>query len=159
MDRYSKQALTQGVNDVQVLAEADDSSSSRASPGWRSGCFPQVLGKRREICFSWEEFLGGGVRGKEAIGDWLRRFHKAALKIEEHEIVVGGFPWDTTVCIRITDHSTDSGGRIVYENRAVLFGKVRWGKIVFYEVYKDTEKVKALDEYLEKLEVRAIGST
>src|SRR6516225_10699651 len=70
----------------------------------------------------------GEFRGKEASGAWLRRFHKAGLKIEAHEIVVGGFPWDTTVCIRITDHATDSGGRIVDENRAVLFGKVRWGK-------------------------------
>lgn len=53
-----------------------------------------------------------------------------------------------TVCIRITDQATDSAGKVFYENRAVLFGKVRWGKIVFYEVYEDTEKVAALDEYL-----------
>ena len=26
--------------------------------------------------------------------------------------------------------------------------KVLWGKIVFYEIYEDTEKVKAIDEYL-----------
>ena len=33
-------------------------------------------------------------------------------------------------------------------NRAVLFGKVRWGKIVFYEVYEDTQKVVELDKHL-----------
>jgi len=37
---------------------------------------------------------------------------------------------------------------VIYENRAVLFGKIRWGKITFYEVYEDTEKVAALDAYL-----------
>ena len=33
-------------------------------------------------------------------------------------------------------------------NRAVLFGKIRWGKITFYEVYEDTERVAALDGHL-----------
>ena len=37
---------------------------------------------------------------------------------------------------------------MIYENRAVLFGRIRWGKITFYEVYEDTEKVAALDAYL-----------
>ncbi|HEV2491325.1 MAG TPA: nuclear transport factor 2 family protein [Candidatus Acidoferrales bacterium] len=90
----------------------------------------------------------GQFRGKEAVGTWLRRFHRAGLKIEPHEIAASGFPWNMTVCIRITDQATDSRGHVFYENRAVLFGKVRWGKIVFYEVYEDTEKVKAFDEYL-----------
>jgi ketosteroid isomerase-like protein len=90
----------------------------------------------------------GESRGKEALAAWLRRFHGAGLKIEPHEIVVGGPPWNMTACIRITDQATDSAGKVVYESRAVLFGKVRWGKIVFYEIYEDTEKVAALDEYL-----------
>jgi len=74
----------------------------------------------------------------------LRRFHDAGLKVQPHEIVVGGPPWNTTVCIRITDRATDAGGDVIYENRAVLFGKIPWGKITFYEVYEDTEKVAAL---------------
>src|SRR5215469_7666957 len=90
----------------------------------------------------------GEFQGKEAVRAWLRRFHCAGLKIEPHEIVVGGPPWNMTVCIRITDRAKDLNGTVVYQNRAVLFGKVRWGKIVFYEVYEDTEKVQALDEYL-----------
>jgi len=65
-----------------------------------------------------------------------------------HEILAGGPPWNTTVCIRITDQAAGSNGEVVYENRAVLFGKVRWGKIVFYEVYEDTQKVAELDQYL-----------
>lgn len=92
----------------------------------------------------------GDFHGKEAVGSWLRRFHRVGLKLEPHEIVVSGPPWNTTVCIRITDRASDPNGTVVYENRAVLFGKVRWGKIVFYEVYEDTEKVAAFDEYLTK---------
>jgi hypothetical protein len=56
-------------------------------------------------------------------------------------------PWNTTG-IRITDRATDAGGNVIYENRALLFGKIRWGKITFCEVYEDTEKVAALDAYL-----------
>ena len=90
----------------------------------------------------------GEFHGKEAIAAWLQRFHRAGLKLEPQEIVVGGPPWNLTVCVRITDYAKDSNGNLIYHNRAVLFGKVRWGKIVFYEVYEDTEKVRALDEYL-----------
>jgi len=89
----------------------------------------------------------GEFHGKEAIAAWLRRFHRAGLKLEVHEIVAGGPPWNTTVCIRITDQAA-SNGEVIYKNRAVLFGKVRWGKIVFYEVYEDTQKVVELDKYL-----------
>ena len=41
-------------------------------------------------------------------------------------------------------------------NRAVLFGKIRWGKITFYEVYEDTERVAALDGHLTD---RQLGGT
>jgi len=83
-----------------------------------------------------------GFRRKEAVASWLRRFHDAGLKIHPHEIVVGGPPWNTSVCIGITDWATGADGDVIYENRAVLFGKIQWGKITFYEVYEDTEKVQ-----------------
>ena len=98
----------------------------------------------------------GEFRGKEAVASWLRRFHEAGLKVQPHEIVVGGPPWNTTVCVRITDRATDAGGNVIYENRAVLFGKIRWGKITFYEVYEDTERVAALDGHLAD---RQLGGT
>jgi ketosteroid isomerase-like protein len=90
----------------------------------------------------------GDFRGKEAVATWLGRFHAAGLKMEVHEILAGGWPWNMTVCIRITDNCRSPTGELVYENRAVLFGRVRWGKIAFYEVYEDTEKVAAFDAYL-----------
>lgn len=106
-----------------------------------------------KFVFPGKNSWAGEFHGKEAIAAWLRRFHRAGLKIEPHEIVVGGPPWNMTVCVRITDSAKDSNGNTVYENRAVLFGKLRWGKIVFYEVYEDTQKVQALDAYLAAQEV------
>ncbi len=39
-------------------------------------------------------------------------------------------------------------GDVVYENRGVIFGKIAWGKIKSYEVFEDTQKVAAFDDYL-----------
>jgi len=36
-----------------------------------------------------------------------------------------------------------------YENRFVIWAHLRWGRLQEYEVYEDTEKAQALDEYLE----------
>jgi hypothetical protein len=110
-----------------------------------------MLGSFSQAKNSW----AGEFQGKETIASWVRRFHEAGLKLKPHEIVVGGFPYNTTVCIRITDQATDSNGSVVYENRGVLFCKLRWGKMVFYEVYEDTEKVKVFDDHL----ARKAGST
>jgi hypothetical protein len=104
--------------------------------------------KNVRFVFPGKNSCAGEFEDNEAVGAWLRRFHQAGLKIEPHEIVVGGPPWNMAICVRIADHSKGLNGNVVYRNRAVLFGKVRWGKIVFYKVYEDTEKLKALDEYL-----------
>lgn len=90
------------------------------------------------------------VRGKEAIRGWLQRFHDLGLKLEVHDILVAGPPWNMRVCMQFTDHAADDQGRIVYENTGVIYAKGRWGKIVSYTVYEDTEKVAAFDEYLER---------
>jgi hypothetical protein len=37
----------------------------------------------------------------------------------------------------------------VYENRFVIWGRLRWGRLSDYEVYEDTQKARALDAYLE----------
>ena len=66
-----------------------------------------------------------------------------------HEILVSGPPWDTTVCVRFTDHASDADGAPVYENRAMVFLRARWGKVVFEAIFEDTEKTAAFDRHLE----------
>jgi ABC-2 type transport system permease protein len=39
-------------------------------------------------------------------------------------------------------------GETVWENRYVIWGRMSWGLLREYEVYEDTEKSTALDEYL-----------
>ena len=79
---------------------------------------------------------------------WYERFARAGLQLEPREILAQGPPWDTTLCVHFTDHATDEHGRVVYENRGVIFAKMAWGKIKFGTVYEDTQKVAEFDDYL-----------
>jgi ketosteroid isomerase-like protein len=97
----------------------------------------------------------GEFRGREEVERWVRRVYQVGLRLEPHEMLVVGPPWDTTVCLRFTDTCTAADGTIVYTNRGMFFGKIAWGKITSYELYEDTEKVVALDEYVASLESTA----
>jgi ketosteroid isomerase-like protein len=90
----------------------------------------------------------GEFRGKAEVKRWVRRVYQVGLRLEPHEILVMGPPWNTTVCLRFTDRCTAPDGTIVYTNRGMVFGKIAWGKITSYEIHEDTEKVVELDEYV-----------
>jgi ketosteroid isomerase-like protein len=78
---------------------------------------------------------------------WLARFVQTGLQIFPDEVLAQGPPWNTTLCVRGTDHLDTEDGR-VYENRYVIWGRMAWGLLREYEVYEDTQASKALDEYL-----------
>ncbi len=103
----------------------------------------------------------GELNGKAELEPWLRRFADAGLQISPDEVVLKGFPWNQTICIRGRDHLDSPDGERVYENRYVIWGHISWGLLRDYEVYEDTEKSRALDEYLastgDPLSRQAIG--
>ncbi|HEY8083830.1 MAG TPA: hypothetical protein VIE64_09840 [Solirubrobacterales bacterium] len=88
------------------------------------------------------------LEGKEKLETWLRRFADVGLQIYPDEVVLQGFPWKQTICIRGTDFLDAPSGERVYENRYVIWGRISWGQLREYEVYEDTQKSKALDDYL-----------
>jgi ketosteroid isomerase-like protein len=88
------------------------------------------------------------LEGKERLETWLRRFADVGLQIYPDEVVLKGFPWRQTICVRGYDYLDAPDGRRVYENRYVIWGRIAWGKLREYEVYEDTQKTEALDEYL-----------
>lgn len=98
--------------------------------------------------FPGENSWAGEFRGRAQVRQWLQRFAAVGLQIFADEVAVTGWPWRSTVCIRGTDHLNDQSGEIVYENRYVIWGHLRWGKLTDYEVYEDTEKSRALDDWL-----------
>ncbi len=85
---------------------------------------------------------------KEELERWLQRFVLAGLQIYPDEVVVKGPPWNMTLCVRGTVHLDAFTGARVYENRYVIWGHMACGLLKEYEVYEDTEKSAALDEYL-----------
>ncbi len=103
----------------------------------------------------------GEFNGKAELEPWLRRFAEVGLQISPDEVVLKGFPWRQTICIRGRDHLDSPDGDRVYENRYVIWGRISWGLLRDYEVYEDTEKSRTLDDYLastgDPLSRRAIG--
>lgn len=95
------------------------------------------------------------LRGKAEHERWLRRFTDAGIQIFPDEVIVQGFPWSTTVCVRGHDHLDTPRGERVYENRYVLWGRMVWGKLTEYEVYEDTQKTDEFDRWLAEHETIA----
>ncbi len=100
-----------------------------------------------EMTFPGDSSFAGVVRGRDAHERWLRRFVALGIQISADEVVLGGFPWSQTLCVRGTD-SMWSGGELVYTNRYVIWGHLKWGRIKRYEVYEDTQQTEQFDAWL-----------
>ena len=86
----------------------------------------------------------GTFQTRDAHRRWLERLVRAGIKTDVDEVVAGGFPWRMTACIRGRSWCDTPSGERIYENRYVIWGKLRWGRLQEYEVYEDTEKAQAL---------------
>jgi len=98
--------------------------------------------------FPGDSSWAGEFHGKRELRPWLERFVRAGLQIQADEVIVKGFPWKQTLCVRGHDYLRSAHGELIYENRYVIWGQVRWGTLRDYEVYEDTQKSKALDDHL-----------
>jgi ketosteroid isomerase-like protein len=110
-----------------------------------------------EFTFPGTSSWSGRFKGKKQLKPWLERFVQAGLQIAADEVIVKGPPWRTTVCMRGTDHLDTPDGERVYENRYVIWGRLRWGRLRSYEVYEDTEKSTALDRWMDRVGHPAAG--
>jgi ketosteroid isomerase-like protein len=102
--------------------------------------------------FPGDNSFSGVFDGRDAHQRWLERMIRVGVMIEPDEVAVSGFPWNQTICIRGRSWRDTPSGERVYDNRFVIWGRLRWGKLSDYEVYEDTQKAKALDAYLEENE-------
>jgi ketosteroid isomerase-like protein len=98
--------------------------------------------------FPGESSWGGEYRGRIAIEGFLRRFVDTGLKLQVVDVVAKGSPWNTTVCVHLTDHLTTPEGERAYENDVMLHARARWGKIRVQRDFLDTQRVAKLDEWL-----------
>ena len=72
------------------------------------------------------------------------RFVAEGIRFEIEDILVNGGPWNTRVAVRAHDYIEGSDGDS-YNNRVVAFLTIRWGRLVAWEDYEDTERVAAWD--------------
>ena len=85
-------------------------------------------------------------RGIEQLTAFADRFVDEGLHFEIEDILVAGPPWNTRVAVRAHDYGIDADtGRDRYNNRFVAFLEIRWGRLVRWEDYEDTERVAAWD--------------
>jgi ketosteroid isomerase-like protein len=101
-----------------------------------------------ELTFPGQNSWSGVFRGKAEVERWLRRLAAVGIQTYPDEVVAKGMPWNTTICVRGHDHLDGPDGQRVYDNRYVIWGRMRWGRLKQYEVYEDTHKANELDVYL-----------
>jgi ketosteroid isomerase-like protein len=100
------------------------------------------------VTFPGESSWSGVMHGKEAHRRWLERLCRVGIQLFPDEVIVKGFPWNQTVCVRGHDYLRSPEGQTVYENRVVIWGRMKWGRIVEIEDYLDTARLRTIDDYL-----------
>jgi ketosteroid isomerase-like protein len=98
--------------------------------------------------FPGESSFAPGAQSKQELREWLQRFVSLGLQIYPDEVILKGFPWRQSICVRGHIHLDDPEDGRVYDNRYVIWGRIAWGKLREYEVYEDTEKSRRLDQWL-----------
>jgi ketosteroid isomerase-like protein len=93
--------------------------------------------------------LGADLRGKDAFLTWFRaaRERLPGLTFEVRDVLVGGWPWDTRVAVRLAISAPLPDGG-TYRNEGVQWLRLRWGRMVDDWVLEDTIALqRALDQF------------
>ncbi len=98
-------------------------------------------------------------RGLAEVTAFADRFVSQGIQFEVEDILVNGPPWNTRIAVRARDFIPGSnGGPDVYANRVVAFLEVRWGRLVRWEDYEDTQRVAAWDAVLPATGINAASA-
>ena len=135
--RHSIRRLNEG--DYELMLKMAHPDFELAFPGhnsWATMIRPQRTGRQRHATHR-------GIDEARAFAD---RFVAEGIQLQIEDILVNGPPWNTRIALRAHDFLADpEGGDDVYNNRAVLWLELRWGRLVAWEDYEDTERVAAWD--------------
>ena len=135
--RHSVKRLNAG--DFSLMLKMASPDFELAFPGvhsWSTMFRPQVLSRERHVTHL-------GI--DEAVA-FAERFVAEGIQFEIEDILVNGPPWNTRIAVRVRDFIPSStGGEDVYANRAILFQEIRWGRLVRWETYEDTQRVAEWD--------------
>lgn len=138
--RYSINKLNHG--DYSLMLRMADPDFELAFPGqnsWATMFRPQVLGREPHATH----------RGIDEATAFAERFVGEGIQFRIEDILVNGPPWNTRIALRVHDFAPGPDGEPDrYCNRAVLFLEVRWGRLVRWEDYEDTQRVEAWDRMI-----------
>lgn len=91
--------------------------------------------------FEGEHSLGGVHKGRQAIEGWFEKLlYELPSTFTIHEVIVMGFPWDTTVIVQFSDEVRPRNSE-PYQNHGVQLITLKWGKIRHIHTYADTFKI------------------
>ena len=82
------------------------------------------------------------VAGRERLAE---RFIEVGIKYRIEDILVNGPPWNMRVAVRAYDYIEGADGVDDYNNRAVSMLEMRWGRLIRWETYEDTQRLADWD--------------
>ena len=88
-------------------------------------------------------------RGRAEIEAFLRRYTEQGIQMVVEDIIVNGPPWRARAAVRCHVWIPGDNGRDLYDNRAVMWVRTRWGRILEQEDFEDTERSAAYDAFLD----------
>ena len=84
--------------------------------------------------------------GIDECAAFAQRFVDEGVQFEIEDILVNGPPWNTRVGLRVHSFIPGAPGKPdMYNNRALALLTVRWGRLVEWEDYEDSERVAMWD--------------
>jgi ketosteroid isomerase-like protein len=135
--RHSIDKLNSG--DYSLILKMASPDFELAFPGgnsWATMFRPLRRGRHRHVTH----------RGVDEATAFADRFVDEGIQFQIEDILVNGPPWNTRIALRVHDFVPgDDEAADVYNNRAVLFLELRWGRLIRWEDYEDTERVAAWD--------------
>jgi ketosteroid isomerase-like protein len=134
--RHSISKLNQGDPSLLLRMAAPD--VELAFPGdnsWAAMHRPVDKGRQRHVTHS----------GVDECAAFARRFVEEGIQFEIEDILVNGPPWNLRIALRAHNFIPVAGQSDAYNNRAVAFMEIRWGRLKRWEDYEDTQRVAAWD--------------
>lgn len=137
MMRYSIKKLNAGDYSLMLKLASPDFELAFPGENSLSTMFrPQVNGRERHATH----------RGIEEASAFADRIVIEGIQFRIEDILVNGPPWNTRVGVRVHNFQPGVNGEADrYNNRAVLFVEIRWGRLVRWEDYEDTQRVAEWD--------------
>ena len=136
--RHSIKRLNQGDYSLMLrLAHRDFELAFPGDNSWATMFRAQQRSRHRHVTH----------RGVDEATAFAERFVRERIQFVVEDIVINGPPWNTRIVVRAHNFipATD-GASDEYCNRAVLFLEVRWGRLIRWEDYEDSERVAAWDK-------------